>query len=262
MDPTLAKIYGTNQTSDAADVEKLAAAHMAEELANESGIDVNDLSPEQIEAMAQEVLDGVQAQGDEQDTSANADGNSNQEDPDAETLAKVAEADKLGRVMAHAYHQELRSIEKSASASQAVKNWAQLGGHAGGKVMSAVKSMGAKGKSVASKAGEKAKEVGKKGVEHVKKHKGAYGAGAAAAGGGAAGYMAGKHKKSSALDTLAEQHALEILAANGIDPATLELQQEKVSEADPAEVLSNAVEARAWELLSQYGIVPAETEQK
>lgn len=249
MDPTLAQIYGTNQSADATDLEKLAADELAAGLAEDGGINVNDLSQDQIEAMAQEVLNDISAADGQGDKAENTDA-ADETDADDETLAKVAEADRLGRIMAHAMNQELVSIQKQAGAGQAVKNWAQLAAHGakkgGEKVVGAAKAVASKGK-----------EMGAKSVEHVKKHKSLYAAGAAGATGLGAGYAAGKKKKSSALDTLAQAHALEILKASGIDPDSLQLQQEKVSEADPAAALSNAVESRAWEILAQYGVTPS-----
>jgi hypothetical protein len=100
MDPKLAELYGTN-TVDENDIEKLAAAQLAEELGEGQELDINDLSPEDIEAMASEVLASEEGGGE--------DGDDAQE--------KLAEADYLGRVMAHAYVQELRGIEKTSSRS-------------------------------------------------------------------------------------------------------------------------------------------------
>ena len=80
-------------------------------------------------------------------------------------------------------------------------------------------------------------------------------AGAAAAVGGA-GYAAYRHhkkkKQSSALDVLAEQRALELLAENGIDP-----NQVKTS-ASREEILGNAVEQRAFQMLAEAGYIQDE----
>ena len=57
-------------------------------------------------------------------------------------------------------------------------------------------------------------------------------------------------KKGSALSTLAEQRALEILAENGIEPQPA---------AETTETkLASAVEQRAWEMLAEAGYTQAE----
>jgi len=261
MDPKLAEIYGTNQQNDS-DLEKLAAAELAEGLANDDQLDTDGLSEEELEAVAQDVLNG---------------GEEGQEDGGDEAQEKLAEADYLGRVMAHSYVKELREIEKTS----AVESWdpkefanrgkgpslasrfgAKAKEHAG-KASDAIESradkMIAGAKSLGQKGLDKAAPHAKKGLAFAKKHKGKGALGALAIGGGLAARKAMK-KESSALDTLVEQRAQAILEASGIDPAALtEVQgQEKVS--DPREALAAAVDERAWALLGQYGVVPNEQE--
>lgn len=294
MDPKLAAIYGTNQETDA-DLEKLAAAELAEGLANDDEVDTDGLTEEELEAVAQDVLN-ASAEGEEE--GGNIDGEQEKTSADEDAQEKLAEADYLGRVMAHSYHQELQKIaaveqEKTAGmtsgqrAAQAVKS-------KGGKVLGALKDiatgkqaregfaaakkskgtadaaknmasksiMSPKGKERAGAAIGKhmgdAAEAKKKGMRGLGKTVALYGGGAAAAGGAAAGMS----KKSSAMDTLVEQRAMAILEASGIDPAELEEVegQEKVS--DPREALASAVDERAWALLGQYGVVPAEAEEQ
>jgi hypothetical protein len=55
MDPWLAQVYGTNGGASE-DLEKLAQAEMAQQMAAQEGIDLSQLSPEQIAALGQEVL--------------------------------------------------------------------------------------------------------------------------------------------------------------------------------------------------------------
>lgn len=99
MDAKLAEIYGTN--SDVYDdLEKVAAAELVEKLAAEEGIDIDSLDDDQLEMLAQEVLESEYGYSD---------------DSDDESLEKISEADYLGRVMAHSYWQELSEIEKNAS---------------------------------------------------------------------------------------------------------------------------------------------------
>lgn len=235
MDPQLAALYGTNQ--DEGDVEKLAAAKLAGELAEGDEVDEAELSDEQAEALAQKLLAAEQG---EDDAEEDEDG---EEEVDDEAKEKLSEADYLGRVMAHAYTQELRKIASEEQEKTA------------GPKMDAFKA--------------KAKGVGGKVMTHLKAHKKKYiggAAGAAAVGGGALAYkkMKGKKKQSaaepSALDILAERRALEILKENGIDPTQeAEQETEKTSASEPEMVaLQNAVEQRAVALLQANGYIEAD----
>ena len=260
MDPKLAELYGTN-TVDENDIEKLAAAQLAEELGEGAELDINDLSPEDIEAMASEVL-------------ASEGGGETVEEPAGDDAQeKLAEADYLGRVMAHSYVQELRDIEKTAGKGTFVQKAGRLAERVGEKLTPKKVS-----DKVFSHSKRKSMEAGRengasiqdlfknrqahvvKGHESVSKlHKGV-GAGAAAVGAGGAAFGAKKalEKKSSALDTLAERRALEILEANGIDPASLtQAEPEQVKTSAP-EALDQAVSQRAAEILAQFGLTVEE----
>lgn len=250
MDKVLAEIYGTG----GADLEKLAAAELAEGLAADGNMNMDNLSDADVESLAQQVLDDVNGQSQEEP----------QADAEDEVMAKVAEADKLGRVMAHSMVQELGYIktaagenhpESSQFSKQTIPEKAK-------EVVQNAKKAVTEG---AAKAVEKAK--GTRVGQHVAAHSVGYGRAAKATGAAGAAYglhraakamYGGKSKKSSALDTLAEARAMEILEQSGIDPSKLEAVQEKTSGADPAEVLGAAVDSRAWEILAQYGVVPQE----
>jgi hypothetical protein len=129
MDPQLAAIYGTDQSGE--DTEKVAAAELAEKLAAEGDAEVetDSFTPEQIEELAQAAMAGEEAaveepeQAEEQEAAAGDEGEEQAEESEdeeeveeektsaaAEAQEKLAEADYLGRVMAHAYTQELRKI--------------------------------------------------------------------------------------------------------------------------------------------------------
>jgi hypothetical protein len=267
MDPQLAAIYGTN--ADETDVEKLAAAKLAEELADDEEVDPAELSDEQAEQLAQQVLaeeagegeeveepeeeeeqpkrkaKAPQAEEEEEETEEEDEETEKTSGAEDEAQEKLAEADYLGRVMAHAYTQELRKI---ASAQE--------------------KTAGRFG-DAASKAWGGAKRGAGASWEHVKKHKKKYigGAAGAAAAGGAGGYALSRRKKKgkgktsaaepTALDVLAERRALEILRENGIEPE--QEQQEKQSAAPPEmEALQGAVEQRAYAMLQQAGYIQQE----
>src|SRR5687767_1800821 len=107
MDPKLAEVYKTNQP-DEADVEALATAALAEKLASADEVDVSGLSDEEAEALASQILEGEkpaeepQAEGDKPEGEEKTAG---EEPAEGEELTpeqeKIAEADYLGRVMAH-----------------------------------------------------------------------------------------------------------------------------------------------------------------
>lgn len=144
-----------------------------------------------------------------------------------EAQAKFEEADLLGRVMAHAYTDELEKIAghqkiagtypRSGLGRLADKGRHHLGNAASsakGALHSASNRAGHAADRAGSKASSKLTELGMK----ARHHKGAIGAGAVgAAGGFAAGRMS---KKASAFEKLAEEHAADILATTGYDPST------------------------------------------
>jgi hypothetical protein len=60
MDEWLARVYGTGGAAAPDDIEKIAQAEMAQQMAQQEGIDLSQLSPEQVESLGQEVLGGQQ----------------------------------------------------------------------------------------------------------------------------------------------------------------------------------------------------------
>lgn len=176
MDEWLAQIYGTGASDE--DIEKVASLSLLEKLAEENDIDLSEFTPEEIEAIAEEVLAG-EAEDDEDELAK-------------EAAAKFEEADFLGRVMAHAYTQEL---EKIAGVKERLESlW----------------------KGTKSRAG--------RAWGHVKSHPKAYGAGAAglAALGAGGAYALHRRRKGKAktasdvIEELAEERALEILDEAGL----------------------------------------------
>lgn len=124
-----------------------------------------------------------------------------------EAQAKFEEADLLGRVMAHAYTDEL---EKIASHRKTAGRFDGIRGAANAAHNAASHTAG----RVGSRARSKLTEIGMK----ARHHKGAIAAGAA---GLAAGEVHGRmSKKASAFEKLAEEHASDILSATGYDPST------------------------------------------
>lgn len=170
---------------------------------------------------------------------------------EAEATAKLAEADILGRHMAHAFHDEL---DKLAGVGQTVKNFASAAGTRGKQLLtgSEFKKRTSQGLMAAARgAGPHAGEARK-----ILAARGALGAAGVAAAGGAAyggkkGYDYLKKKKqeqagkeASAFEALALEKAASILEANGIDPYTGE---PKVAS------IEDALDARAAEILIDAG---------
>lgn len=110
MNELLAQAYGTYENINSnTGVEKTAEAALMEELqkvAHAEGIDLNDFSDDDIVEILQEAVSGAEtvektAATEETVTEETAD----------EGQEKVAEADFLGRTMAHAFYDELTAIQ-------------------------------------------------------------------------------------------------------------------------------------------------------
>jgi len=291
MDEKLAAIYGTGQQAEAEDdLEKTAAVELLMKLAADQDIDLNQCSDEQIESMLSELMktaesdedkkaDGEECkegEGDESrpessESKESKEGAGDESRPESKESSsespeeKVAEADYLGRVMAHAYVQELRSIEKEAEDKEAGKAMdiaSKVGRRAGemlsGSKLKALKTDShwlkeqagrrAKGKAVATH-GEISKAINK---ERAKVWGSRAGAAAAGAGAVAGGVHAAKKKEGSALDQLALQRAYEMAKEAGWVDEQGELKAPPVQEKE-ASALDQAVNQRALELLEQNG---------
>lgn len=286
MNAFLAELYGTGNdvASQAApdDVEKLAQAEVLDQVLQQEGLTLDQLSGDQILKVAEnlfgpdnEIIKMATKHEGESDEEYEARMKKEKEGGgDAETQEeKVAEADFLGRVMAHSFWNEKGTIEKDAAGlygptgrllKEVGKKGAKVLGAKGEAVASGKSAIGRLAGRIAGPAAAKAKRglskadlaaqrfgttVGRqarmKGPLTPGKARalglGTAGAGAAAAGGAAAA-MGGK-KKKAALDALAVDRANEILAENGYE---FEGEEEK---------LASAIEERAWELLDEEGFV-------
>ena len=118
MNEFLAEIYGTNAGSE--DLQKTAQAHMLDKLAEEEGIDLSGLTEDQLNALAQQVVSSnpeiaSQAGVEQAPAAAPAEG-----ETEAEKVAqaKFAEADFLGRTMAHAFVNEMNEIHQKTAMSK------------------------------------------------------------------------------------------------------------------------------------------------
>ena len=131
MDQELAALYGTTAGASSEDREKVAEAHLFAKLASDNGVNLNELSDEQVAQLYNATFNKV-AEDEKCDTCEKAKADCTCPTADEkkayakvaaaqeefgrqkEWQEKVAECDKLGRVMAHAYVQELGLIEKAA----------------------------------------------------------------------------------------------------------------------------------------------------
>jgi hypothetical protein len=293
MNEFLAQLYNTSENigaSSSNDVEKLAQATVVDQLIKSEGLSIDDVSAETILKIAEDLFgpnNQIQKTAEEaaEHEKAETAAKEKKEEAKEETAEeKMAQADFLGRQMAHAYVNELATIEKDAGgkadAYKLMKNLTgsstQAAKHVGGQTAKEVGegvSKFLKGPSESVKGAVKGRVEGYKSVpsnirtaisgttshgvsgmrgealKNIAKKVGPEAAAAAAGGGGVAAYHALKKKESSAIDMLAEKRAYEILAENGI------------TEQGPSEEevkLANAVEEKAWELLAANGYVRQE----
>lgn len=290
MDLELAQIYGTPGFEKAAaaqqeDIEKVAQAELFAKLAADNGIDLNALTDDQIAGLWNETFAKVAEEDDKDDGKKDdkappfAKKDDDKDDEKSKEAAAVAEfealaeqreklafADKCGRVMAHAYVQELGLINQQVEKEAAAATTEQPGSEkiAKGMPEALAKHLESVGKGVTKRVSGTSAETMHKGTAKAL-GAGVYGAGAVGAGGTAlAGKKLlgkGKEKKSSAIDELAVTSAYEKAAAAGYDTDeaaerlaavyTLGLgESEKVASATS---LDGAVEIRSLEYLEGAG---------
>lgn len=257
MDEWLANVYGTGQQqAPEVDLEKVAQLAVLEKLAEEGQVDLSQLTEEEAMQLANEVIEAA----------ANEDG-APQQEPQQEQVeeelakeaqAKFEEADFLGRVMAHSYTQELEKIAMHQPVHGDPGD--PTTGHYRPKLdMNVARSKwGHRFHRAKEKLIQHARTAGK----HISKHRAPYAIGGTALAAGAAGALAAhKSNKSTgktktAFEKLAEDRALEILQANGIDPS-----QQQQQQPNPDAQFEDAVNARASELLEQAGYSFQEPQQ-
>lgn len=257
MNLDLAAMYGTNGVT-AEDTEKLAQEDLFAKLAADNGIDLSSLTDEQVHSLRESTF-GKQAEeekkdDDDEETEEHKDEDEKKEAAAAEFAAvaewkeKQAEADYLGRLMAHAYVAELNEIKEAGAKELFGKGVDKAGKHLESVGKKTMKHVGRTGGAEGAANPTTAKRVGA----------GVYGAGAAAAGAAAA---SSKKKQSSAIDELALEEALKLAHAQGWDVdeaaqrvnavATLGLDaSDKIASATDSE---GAVQIRALEYLEAAG---------
>lgn len=239
MNEWLAQAYGTNGTNNE-EQEKIASLELFAKLAAQHNIDLSQLSDDQVTALYAETFPDQFAKMASDDDDEDDKGEDDEEEEKKESAAnyvsekvafqeKFAEADLMGRVMAHAFVQERDEIEKQAKKTemgmpQRTPTARGPGGTQLGLAPNANKEPGkadvamAKAKGKAGKAWEAAKRFGR--TTHGKAALGAGGA-LLAAGGAYGAYkgLKGKEKKSSARDfeELAAHQAIKIASQAGFD---------------------------------------------
>lgn len=261
MDAQLAQIYGTGQPEafDADDLQKTAAAELLVKLADEQNIDLNQYSDEEIGELVEDLYTEKTAAEEAAAAAAPPFPPKKKEEKEEEKEEKVAEADFLGRVMAHAYNQELENIEKEAGAK-----WDALKGGASGawKSLKDVKGRGQSaaahlrqarhGRSISGQKLTKGQQV-KDILRAGKKVSPELLAGAGLTTGIAAAMRKKSSADESALEAMAQQYAFEMAKEAGyIDDhgnALVEIQQEK-----EASALDMAVHGRALEICAEAGL--------
>jgi hypothetical protein len=261
MDQWLANIYGTGAAED---LEKTAQATLLQKLAEEEGIDLSGLDEEQLAALADQVLadDGQEQVDEDGGQEQYADPVEQEQMLAKEAQAKFEEADFLGRVMAHAYTQELEKIGAVHGAGYKAIHHASKGVRAVGKAAKRTGNLLAGGGSKEYRPGNhplashKDRKVLKSNAREAMKSHGARAGAVAAA--GAAGYGAKKalSKEASAFEKLAELRAAEILQAVGVDPTTGQPIQQQQEQQAPQ--FDEALNQRALEMLEQAGYDPNE----
>jgi hypothetical protein len=131
MNTFLAEAYGTAASQEPSEQEKVAAAYeFLDKLATADGIDIRQLSDADVEKVANFYFAKI---AEEEAAAAPAEEKKDEEkkdegkggvppqftDPEKQAMAEMGEADFLGRQMAHAFVQELDTIQKTAMAEQA-----------------------------------------------------------------------------------------------------------------------------------------------
>jgi len=258
MDMDLAKLYGTAPTEDQ---EKVAQLELFAKLAADQGIDLNEMSSDQIQYLYDSTFNKVAEDEKEDDEEKDEEKEKKAYDEFAaqkEWQDKVAEADTLGRYMAHAYVQELDNIKEASRVGKAFK--------------AVDKHIQGVGKRVAEIGTRTSK--GTAGNLHPGTSRAlggaAYAGGAAgAAGAGYGATKAVKHftkkkeesKEASALDELAAETAVKIAAEAGYDAdeaanrltAVLTLGPAESQKLASAQDFDQAQHLRALELLEAAG---------
>lgn len=199
------------------DAEKAASVFLFQKVAEDDKIDLDAMNPEDVQELYNyflaEVLPGMIGSDEEKKASAAE---------VEEAQAKLAEVEVLGRHMARSFHDEQQKIAAGINPVQAAKNIGQAGVYLARNHPGKAALIGAGGLATAGGAAYGAKKLKDK-------------------------MTADKTTEASApgiFDKLANERALEILQANGVNPETGAVEEPS---------LDDLVNARAIEMLQAAG---------
>jgi hypothetical protein len=317
MNPTLAAMYNTHGHGDAVAEEQTKIAHLELfcKAAAAQGIDLSQLDEDTKGALFQDFTTKLAAEeGEEEEegpeheggeSKAKEEGEQEEGDEDEKEAAaraeyaamsewqeKNAQADFLGRRMAHAFWDEYNEISKEAGrAGEAIKRGREAAGKFVAKVRGKTTEMGGKHEDPALKAARKAlgaksgqaPETAMRTAKEFKRVKGEQSkarkqlagaaagtaAAAGAVGGGVAAARRGNKKEASAFDLTAAEQGLKIASAAGWDEeeCTQRLNSLLTLGVDESEKVAyangnfeDAVNIRGLELLEEAGY-PVDWEQ-
>lgn len=211
-DPILSQLYPTGNTAPAEPTADEIFMSKVSAALTEQGIDFDSMTPQEQDEVIQSALEQEQAPaaGAQPEAATEA---------TKEAEAKLIEADTMGRVMAHSFNQELGELQKESASGFSKKERLMAALQKGkGKAVAGAKAVAGKARAVAAHPGAR---------------KGAIGAGLLAA-----GYGAGRMKKSAAegaqefIENTVTERTAEALESLGIEPEQLEafLQQEEAAQ--------------------------------
>jgi hypothetical protein len=281
MDQLLAAHYGTGAVEQNEDLEKQAQVELFAKLAAENGIDLSTLNEDQVNYLWNETFSKTAEpdKKEEEEEEKKKEEAKKEHEEKKEAMAKIAEADFLGRVMAHSMTDELNKIAGKGDPT----------------FMAHLRSLGTKVKNIATGAQAReaheelqklkpliekarpgqeahlqslAKEVKSRRLAGAGKTGLLYGGGAGGLAAGGAGLHhalgakhEGKEVHASALDNLAAEQAVVKAAEVGWDPeeaanrvtAILTLGAPESEKIASVSDLDTAVGIRAVELLELAG---------
>ena len=168
MNEFLADLYGTRENIGAPqdtsnDVEKLAEAQVLDQFLTNEGIDVDQLDGDTILKVAYDLFgedsEIVKAAAEGSEDSEDEEEGEEGEEEEKDAQEKLAEADFLGRVMAHSFVDEQSSMDKQALSMAGLKATA---GTVGSKLKDIATAKQFRAGLAELKAGKKAKGMGEK----------------------------------------------------------------------------------------------------
>ncbi|MHA2333748.1 MAG: hypothetical protein ACXAEU_17110 [Candidatus Hodarchaeales archaeon] len=277
MDKFLSEYYGTNSGQEEATasydeeaIEKMAQLTLLEKEASEEGVDLSQLSEEEILSLADELY-SAKEEAPAQEIEKEA---QEKEAQEKEAQDMFEAADYSGRVMAHAMVQELNNIQKEAESKSGMLGKAykatlgRVGSAVEGRALKNADAYNAKkikktmlkdptaspsdiAKNVAEKTFKKAraKRIGAEAATATA------GLGALGAGGyGAHKLLKKKESSDSAFDTLVQQRALEhLIDAGYVDKEGNVYEPEQSEQQKTASDFNSVVDQAALTYLSELG---------